>query len=115
VTEAEVVAAFTAWLADQGWEVETEVDVADVVARRDGVTLVAEAKGTTAATGLDIDTGYGQLLRRMRPPGDPTSRRYALVVPTSARQAAERVHPGIRDLMLIELYLVAPDGTVPEV
>ncbi len=44
--------------------------------------LFAEAKGRTAAMGLDIDTMYGQLLRRMPP--QATSVRFAIVVPARA-------------------------------
>jgi hypothetical protein len=77
--ESDVVVAFVAWLSRQGWSVQTEVDFVDVVAERDGVTLLAEAKGTTGSPGLDVDTAYGQLLRRMSP--DEEARRYALIVP----------------------------------
>jgi hypothetical protein len=110
MTETEVVKAFAAWLASDRWSVRTEVDHVDVVAERDGVTLLAEAKGRTSSAGLDVDTAYGQLLRRMRPGVD--NQRYALVVPISARKAAERVRPEIRAILKIELYVVADDGTV---
>jgi hypothetical protein len=35
---------------------------------------------------------------------------YALVVPASARRAAERVRPEIRPVLKIELYVVAENG-----
>jgi hypothetical protein len=60
--EAEVVRAFVAWLDHEGWSVRTEVGFIDVVAERDGRTLLAEAKGTTTSAGLDVDTADGQLL-----------------------------------------------------
>jgi hypothetical protein len=60
----------------------------DVTATRGGRTLLAEAKGDTTAIGLDVDTAYGQLLRRMN---DDPSTFYAVVVPSSAVQAALRV------------------------
>ena len=110
--ETDVVRHFVVWLRRAGWEVETDVDFADVVANRDDETLVAEAKGSTSSPGLDVDTAYGQLLRRMEPWDDRDSCRYALVVPESARNAAERVHPGLRELLGIELYVVQDDGTV---
>lgn len=110
MTEAEVVSAFAAWLVIEGWSVWTEVDHVDVRAERDGVTLLAEAKGRTSSAGLDVDTAYGQLLRRMRPGVDEL--RYALVVPASARRAAERVRPEIRTILKIELYVVSDNGTV---
>ena len=83
--EAAVEAAFVHYLLERGWDVDTDkVDHTDVVARRGAEHLVAEVKGTTAAPGLDIDTAYGQLLRRM---GDrPEGTRFAMVVPESARQ-----------------------------
>jgi hypothetical protein len=110
MTEAEVVKAFSAWLAGNGWSVRTEVDHVDIVAMRGSVTLLVEAKGRPSSAGLDVDTAYGQLLRRMRPGAD--NQRYALVVPISARKAAERVLPEIRAILKIDMYLVADDGTV---
>ena len=44
-----------------------EVGFVDVVARKDGATAYAEAKGGTTSPGLDVDTMYGQLLRRTPP------------------------------------------------
>ncbi|MEU4765085.1 hypothetical protein AB0H12_17680 [Actinosynnema sp. NPDC023794] len=111
--ESDVVKAFASWLRREGWSVRTEVGYVDVVAERDGVTLLAEAKGRTGSPGLDIDTAYGQLLRRMEP--SSSSRRYALVVPASARRAAERVRPEIRAALNIELYIVVDDGSVEPV
>ena len=75
VNEADVEAAFVRYLLERGWDVDIDkVDHADVVARRGAEHLVAEVKGTTAAAGLDVDTAYGQLLRRMgdRPEGTRT-------------------------------------------
>ena len=82
VKEAEVEAAFVRYLLERGWDVDTDkTDHADVVARRGAEYIVAEVKGTTAAPGLDVDTAYGQLLRRM---GDrPEGTRFAIVVPES--------------------------------
>ena len=108
--ESDVVAIFAAWLSHQGWSVRTEVAFIDVIAERDGITLIGEAKGTTKEAGLDVDTGYGQLLRRMGPEDD--ARRYALVVPASARKAAERVRREVRDMLKIDVYIVADSGTV---
>jgi len=85
--EARVVAAFCAWLAARGWEVSTEVDFCDLMAVREGRTLYAGAKGRTAAIGLDVDTMYGQILRRMPVAADRTAR-FGVVVPTEARSAA---------------------------
>jgi len=56
---------FCAWLERERWSVEREVSFVAVLARRDGVTLYAEAKGRTTSLGLDVDSRYGQLLRRM--------------------------------------------------
>ena len=108
--EAGVVEAFTAWLAGDGWSVRNQVDHVDVVAERDGVTLLAEVKGRTSSPGLDVDTAYGQLLRRMHT--DVDNVRYALVVPVSMRWAAQRVKPEIRAVLGIDLYVVEDDGTV---
>lgn len=88
----------------------TEVDHADVVATREGVTLIAEAKGRTSSPGLDVDTLYGQLLRRMGALSGDT--RYALVVPEHLCRAVARVAEPVRDRLGIEVFLVSPDGKV---
>jgi hypothetical protein len=111
--EARVVAAFCEWLRDEGWEVRTQVDHIDVLAERDGVRLLAEAKGTTSAPGLDVDTAYGQLLRRM--PDEARERtRFALVVPEETKSAALRVPARIRELLGINVFTVDEGGRVAQ-
>lgn len=108
--ESDVVEHFTRWLEHCGWSIRPAVDFADVVAERDGITMIAEAKGTTTSPGLNVDTAYGQLLRKIGP--DQAKHCYALVVPLSARRPAERVRAQVRALLNIAVYLVADDGTV---
>ncbi|GAB4079967.1 hypothetical protein GCU67_00740 [Modestobacter muralis] len=109
--EAEVVAAFCAASRADGWDVSTEVDFIDVVARRDSQSLYAEAKGMTTSPGLDVDTMYGQLLRRM--PAEPMpGLRFAVVVPQHVLSLASRVPASIRGLLGIDVYSVADDRTV---
>lgn len=110
--EADVVVAFTKWLQDQGWDVATGVEHADVVARRGTEALVAEVKGRTSSPGLDVDTMYGQLLRRMTVAGATAGTRYAVVVPRSAAGAALRVPQPIRERLQVAVYAVERDGTV---
>ena len=109
--EQRVVDAFCTWLAREGWEVEREVEFVDVRARRGDETLYAEAKGRTAAVGLDIDTMYGQILRRMPFDEDPNAR-FAVVVPASAVANAMRVKQRVRELLRIEVYGVRNEGGV---
>src|SRR5260370_20859408 len=80
--EERVVRAYVDWRERSGWTVSREVEFADVYAERGEQRLYAEAKGRTAAIGLDVDTLYGQLLRRMKDPATET--RYVVVVPTAA-------------------------------
>ena len=55
--ERRVVDAFVAWLQSEGWETWTEVDYLDVLAKRRGERLRAEAKSHTGdSAGLDVDT-----------------------------------------------------------
>lgn len=108
--EKRVVDAFTAWLRAEGWTAEAEVNFVDVCARRGEESLYAEAKGRTAAPGLDVDTLYGQLLRRMGDPG--ADARYAVVVPTAAVHAALRVPAWVRQRLSIEIYEVDDAGQV---
>ncbi|WP_203668288.1 hypothetical protein [Cellulomonas pakistanensis] len=112
--EERVVSAFCRWLDGQGWAVQREVDFCDVVARRDDETLYAEAKGRTAAIGLDVDTLYGQLLRRV-PLHDTGSARFGVVVPTEARAAALRVPEATRRLLRVTVYVVDEGGQVETV
>ena len=64
--ERDIVDHCRHWLAADGWHVELEVEWVDIISTRNDDTLVAEAKGTTTAAGLDVDTAFGQLLRRTR-------------------------------------------------
>jgi hypothetical protein len=73
--------------------------------------IYAEAKGRTAALGLDVDTIYGQLLRRMSPVKVDLVR-YAVVVPAEARAAALRVPQRLRRLLSIDVYTVDLAGWV---
>ncbi len=109
-----MVAAFCTWLVARGWEVSTEVDFCDVVAVRDDHTIYAEAKGRTAAIGLDVDTMYGQVLRRMAVAAD-RSTRFGIVVPSEARAAALRVPKAVRSALRIDVYVIDVDGGVEEI
>jgi hypothetical protein len=109
--EDRVVAAFGHWLVAQGWSLVVPTDPhTDIEAVRAGERLVGEAKGRTSSPGLDLDTLYGQLLRRMTTQTPDT--RYAVIVPSSALWHAERVPAHVRTLLAIDLYTVAEDGTV---
>ena len=110
--EKRVVDAFCRWLGDQGWSCSREVDFVDVVAERDGTHIYAEAKGRTAAIGLDVDTLYGQLLRRM--PIEDADARFAVVVPKEALGAALRVPDRVRELLRIDVYSVDAEGNVSQ-
>lgn len=108
--EARVVAAFCDYLGSEGWTVEREVNFVDVKASRDGVTLFAEAKGRTKEVGLDVDTLYGQLLRRI--PEDAPDSILGVVVPEGAVNAALRVPNWVRDRLRIHVWTVSDDGLV---
>lgn len=111
--EKRVASAFGDYLEAQGWSVRYEVDYCDVVATRGSETIYAEAKGLTAAVGLDVDTMFGQLLRRMTPeprPGD----QYAAVLPSKAKDAVLRVPERVRQSLRIRVFLVSSDNEVTE-
>ncbi len=112
--ELRVVDAFCAWLANRGWTTEREVHQVDVIGTRGQERLYAEAKGRTAAIGLDVDTLYGQLLRRM-PANELGSAVFAVVVPTEAVEAVLRVPGRVRAALGIEVYSVAVDGSIAHV
>ncbi len=109
--EAQVVDAFEAWLLSAGWRVQREVDHVDLLADHpDGRRLYVEAKGHTSSPGLDVDTLYGQLLRRMRP--DEPQVGYAVVVPETVLGAALRVPSEVRRRLRVDVYAVDETGRV---
>jgi hypothetical protein len=113
VREAEVQAAFVRHLLERGWDVTTEnPDYTDVIARRGTERIVAEVKGHTSSPGLDVDTAYGQLLRRMTPDLVDAGTVFALVVPETLAPKVERVDAAVRRRLGIELYLVSDLGGV---
>jgi hypothetical protein len=109
--EQRVVDAFCRHLEDGAWVVSRKIDFCDVVAGRDGEVIYAEAKGRTAAIGLDVDTLYGQLLRRM-PIADGSISRFAVVVPSAGVAAAMRVPPRVREMLRVDVYEVTDDDRV---
>lgn len=109
--EARVVAAFERYLVDAGWSVSREVEFCDLVGQRGGERLYVEAKGRTEAIGTDVDTMYGQILRRM-PLAEDSAARFAVVVPTRAETAALRVPARVRHLLGVEVFVVDDSGTV---
>lgn len=110
--EESVTAAFRRWLTAHGWTVDPPDRAGpDVTAVCGSQRLIGEAKSDTGDNaGTDLDTAYGQLLRRMTNPGPDT--RYALIVPTTILRSAQRVPAHIRQTLRIELYVVDNDGQV---
>ena len=111
--EKRVASAFGTHLVSQGWSVRYEVDFCDVVATRGAETIYAEAKGRTAAVGLDVDTMFGQLLRRMKSEPSPGDQ-YAAVLPSEARGAVMRVPERVRQALGVRVFLVSTDNEVTE-
>ncbi|WP_309109429.1 hypothetical protein [Zhihengliuella sp.] len=110
--EKRVVGAFGRYLTERGWTVEYEVEHCDVRASGPGKQLLfGEAKGRTSAIGLDVDTLYGQLLRRM-PAEHLDDARFAVIVPDDGLKAALRVPQRIRDRLNIDVYSVDETGKV---
>jgi len=102
--------AFVDWLQQSGWTVKREVHFVDVYAERGTERMYAEAKGWTKAISLDVDTLYGQLLRRMQDPA--AEARYAVVVPTAGVAAAHRVSAWVRERLAVDVYEVDDLGKV---
>lgn len=110
--EERVIQAFCDYMTSEGWSVSREVDFVDVVAEKEGYRVLAEAKGRTAAMGLDVDTMFGQLLRRMPPTGPTETPRFAVVVPTAAGVAVRRIPGWVLEELRIDVYVVSDDGSV---
>src|SRR5947208_264083 len=110
--EARVVDAFTRYLEADGWEVvrsRPSRNEADVVAVLGSRRLVAEAKGRTMAARTDVDTMYGQVLRRIG-----TDTEYAVVVPTAFVSRALDVTPAVREALHIRVFEVTGENRVLE-
>ena len=108
--EERVVRAYADWLERRGWAVSPEVEFADVYAERGEQRLYAEAKGRTAAIGLDVDTLYGQPLRRMKDPA--TEARHVVVVPIAAASTVLRVPGWVRERLHVDVYEVDDTGMI---
>ena len=112
-SEAPVERAFKAWLEREGWRIVDEPGSwADVIAVRADERLVGEVKGYTGSNvGLDVDTMFGQLLRRMLP-GSATT--WAVIVPTRSLPAVLRVTLEVRRRLGIRVFEVRDDDQVIE-
>jgi hypothetical protein len=109
--EDQVVDAFQRWLTSGAWTLVTPTDPhTDIEAVRGSERLICEAKGRTSGAGLDCDTAYGPLLRRMI--DEASDIRYAAVVPASALKAALRVPQRVRHLLRVTVYEVRDDLAV---
>jgi hypothetical protein len=108
--EARVLEAFCTYLTRDGWEVQREVQFVDVKATKGAATLYAEAKGRTEAMGLDVDTLYGQLLRRV--PVEAADSILGVVVPERAVAAALRVPEWVRTRLRVRVWAVSDEGEV---
>ena len=109
--EAFVQAAIERHFAGLGYEADSS-GIADLQCwhRTSGDSWIVEAKGATAAVGLDVRTGLGQLLQRM---GDRRAR-FALAVPDTPPflRQLERVPAWVREQLGLSWLLVAEDGSV---
>lgn len=112
-SEAPVEAAFKRWLEREGWTLINEAGSwADVIAGRGDERLIGEVKGHTGAnTGLDMDTMFGQLLRRMTPGAATT---WAVIVPTRSLKAVLRVPLEVRQRLEIRVFEIRDDDKVVE-
>jgi hypothetical protein len=112
-SEEPVERAFKAWLVATGWQLITDAGSwADVIAERGDERLIGEVKGYTAGnTGLDVDTMFGQLLRRMEPGAATT---WGVVVPTLSLSKVLRVPIDVRRALGIKVFEVKDDDEVVE-
>ncbi len=108
--EARVVDAFCAGLERDGWTVMREAKFVDVAAERGDEHLHAEAKGRTTAVGLNVDTLYGQLLRRVRRGQHGTVGRRRCC--HGGKGSLARPPGGVRRRLRIDVYEVTDDGEV---
>ena len=112
-SELPVERAFKSWLVAEGWTLINDArSWADVIAERGDERLIGEVKGHTGGnTGLDVDTMFGQLLRRMEPGAATT---WAVIVPTWSLTAVLRVPIETRRKLGIRVFEVCDDDSVVE-
>jgi predicted RNase H-like nuclease len=111
--EDRVLTAFRSWLEADGWTIVPTSSFADMVAERGDERLVAEAKGFTGSSvGLDVDTMYGQLLRRM---SVERATSWGIVVPDKAVKAALRVSGDVRRSLGITVFEVRGEDVVSHI
>ncbi len=83
-----------------------------MIAERGDERLIGEVKGYTGSnTGLDVDTMFGQLLRRMTLGAATT---WAVIVPTRSLTAVLRVPIDVRRGLGIRVFEVRDDDAVEE-
>jgi hypothetical protein len=106
-----VEAVIVDYLREDGWTVTTaKMDEVDVLATRGTELIQIEVKGLTSTPGVDIDHGYGQLMRRMSP--EMAHARFVLAVPEVLEEKALRVHGEVRSRLGIEVWSVTSTGAV---
>lgn len=112
-SEAPVERAFKQWLVANGWRLVNEAGSwADLIAERGDERPIGEIQGYTAEnTGLDVDTMFGQLLRRMKPDAATT---WAVIVPTRSLTAVLRVPIDVRRSLGIKVCEVRDDDAAVE-
>lgn len=110
--EDRVIDAFTQHLKALGWSIvrsRPSFNEPDIVATRGTERLIGEAKGRTSAPRTDIDTMYGQLLRRMTSDRGTT---YAAVLPSAFVLRALDVAAEVRERLGIRIFEVTDDDRV---
>lgn len=114
-SEAAVEDAFVSYLEADGWDVRRQVKYVDVVATKDGRTLKAEVKGRTGPSqGLDTDTMFGQILRRLPEQADEKFTA-AAVVPAESISTVHRIPSWVLKRVGIVVYTVDTTGKVEQV
>ena len=105
-SEQQIEDAFVRYLEADEWDVRRQVKYADVVATKDGRTLIAEVKGRTGPSqGLDTDTMFGQILRRF--PDQPDDKfTAAVVVPAESIRTVRRIPSWVLRRLGVVVYTV---------
>lgn len=109
-SEAQVEADFVAWLEARGWTRAQRVGHADVTMVRDDVRLIGEVKGRTSSPGTDVDTMFGQLLRRIDIGRSDDV--YAVAVPPELETVVGRVPSDVLYALKVGVFVVDRNGSV---
>lgn len=109
-SEAFVQKSVERYFKNQGFSILEKIPYLDVHAKKEDEEWRVECKGKTSVIGLDLDTGIGQILRRM----NDENANYAVAIPDipGFRNATARLPKRVRRILNLHWIWVKENGEV---